>query len=88
MKLIAFFFIVALFVVLTPGVFVTLPKKGGNKWTVALVHGVIFAIVWFIFYKPLTHINYSFILEGAEVKEKEKNIAEKIASAIPSVPGL
>lgn len=82
MKLIAFFFIVALFVVLTPGIFLTLPKKTSNKWTVALVHGVIFAIVWFIFYKPLTQVNYSFILEGAEVQKKN---VPGLANVMPSV---
>lgn len=65
MKLIAFFFLIALFVVLTPGVFLTLPKKSMSKYVIALTHGVIFAIVWFIIQKPLTQVNYSFIMEGA-----------------------
>ena len=34
----------ALFVAFVPGVLVTLPK-GGSKWTILLVHGILFAIV-------------------------------------------
>jgi hypothetical protein len=37
-------FVVALFVALTPGVLLRLPP-GGSKLTVALVHGVVFALV-------------------------------------------
>jgi hypothetical protein len=36
-------FVVALFVALTPGVLLRLPP-GGSKLTVALVHGVVFAL--------------------------------------------
>jgi len=36
---------VLLFFLLTPGIVVTLPPKGG-KYIVALVHAVIFGIVW------------------------------------------
>ncbi len=36
---------VLLFFLLTPGILVTLPPKGG-KYIVALVHAVIFGIVW------------------------------------------
>ena len=34
-----------LFVLLTPSILVRLPKKG-NKWTVAFVHGTIFALIY------------------------------------------
>jgi hypothetical protein len=79
MKLIAFFFLIALFVVLTPGNFLTLPKKNMSKWAISLTHGVVFAIVWFIIHKPLTQ-NYGFIFEGAagsmtpEVTEEKKKV--------------
>jgi hypothetical protein len=43
-------FIVFLFYVLTPGVFLSLPK-GGSLKTKALVHGVVFAIVFHLTYK-------------------------------------
>ena len=39
--------IVFLFFVLTPGVYLTIPRRG-SKWTVALVHGVLFALVLYI----------------------------------------
>jgi len=45
MKLFMTLYLVALFVALTPGVLLTLPK-GGNKMTVAVVHGLVFAVVW------------------------------------------
>jgi hypothetical protein len=38
-------YLAALFVALTPGVLVTLPK-GGNKYTVIAVHAVLFMVVW------------------------------------------
>ena len=38
-----------LFVLLTPGVLLTLPKKG-SKITVAFVHGLVFAIIFYILY--------------------------------------
>ena len=40
----------ALFFVLTPGVLVTLPS-GGSRITVALVHAVVFAVVWMLTHK-------------------------------------
>ena len=36
-------YVVALFVLLTPGILLTLPPKGG-KFIVALVHGIVFAV--------------------------------------------
>ena len=45
MNLFTTLYLVALFVALTPGVLLTLPK-GGNKMTVAVVHGLVFAVVW------------------------------------------
>jgi hypothetical protein len=45
MNLFMSLYLAALFVALTPGVLLTLPK-GGKKLTVALVHGIVFAVVW------------------------------------------
>jgi len=36
---------VVLFVVLTPGVLITLPP-GGAKWVVAVVHSLVFVVAW------------------------------------------
>lgn len=50
MNIIVFFYIFLLFVLLTPGILLTLPPKG-SKWTVALVHGFVFALIWAFTYK-------------------------------------
>lgn len=38
-------YVVLLFVLLTPGVVLSLPT-GGNRITCAVVHGVLFAVAW------------------------------------------
>ena len=38
-------YVAALFVLLTPGILLTLPP-GGSKLTVAVVHGLVFAVVY------------------------------------------
>lgn len=45
MNLFMSLYLVALFVALTPGVLVTLPK-GGSKYAVIAVHAVLFAAIW------------------------------------------
>ena len=45
MNLILFVYIFLLFVLLTPGILLSLPPKG-SKWTVAIVHGLVFALIW------------------------------------------
>ena len=52
MTVILFIVIVALFVALTPGILLSLPPKG-SKLVVALTHGIVFAIVLKLIYKPL-----------------------------------
>ena len=44
MNFVYFLYIVFLFFVLTPAILVRIPPKG-NKWLVALVHGVVFAVI-------------------------------------------
>ena len=44
---------IILFVILTPSVVFQLPKKG-NKYTVAFVHGLIFAVVFHFTHNMLT----------------------------------
>lgn len=44
MNIFHFLYVVFLFVLLTPAILVRLPPKG-NKWIVALVHGVIFSLI-------------------------------------------
>lgn len=46
-------YIIILFVILTPGVLLTLPSKSGNKFVTAIVHGLIFAIIFELAHKQL-----------------------------------
>jgi hypothetical protein len=39
-------YLIVLFVVLTPGQFITLPSATSSKLTVNAVHAVIFALIW------------------------------------------
>jgi len=48
-----------LFVVLTPGILVTIPAKG-SKIIVALTHGIIFALVYYLLHKSLLHVTKKF----------------------------
>ncbi len=48
---------IILFVVLTPSILVRLPKKG-NKYTVAFVHGTIFAIIFHFTHKFVNNMNH------------------------------
>jgi len=47
MNILHFIFTIFLFVVLTPAILVRLPPKG-NKWTVAFVHGLVFAVIYYL----------------------------------------
>jgi len=46
-------FVTLLFVLLTPGVLVTLPSKGSSLLTVAVVHGLVFALVYHLTHKAV-----------------------------------
>ena len=65
-----FLYTVLLFVLLTPAILVRLPPKG-NKWTVALVHGLIFSTI--------LHLSHRFVLgltlniEGARGNRVDAN---------------
>jgi hypothetical protein len=99
MNLILFIVLAALFVVLTPGVLLKLPKNG-SKMTVAVVHGLVFALVWTLsraFIVKATSVfnidvggSYMEAMENGQKKEKEddKKDSNTIASAISSIPGL
>lgn len=76
-------FVALLFAALTPGVLVTLPPRS-SKLTVALTHGVVFALVY-----QFTHHAASMMLTGGreglttckkddeEYDEKEKKCVKK-----------
>lgn len=79
MNLFSFFYMIVLFVALTPGVLLTLPKKNTKLIYIALTHGTIFAIVWVLYKKYLLPvINNTFRMEGMEGEtEEEKKEKEK-----------
>jgi hypothetical protein len=58
-----FLFSAILFFVLVPGVIVSLPPKG-NKYVVAAVHALIFALIWHCSNKAVWHLT-----EGFEIKQ-------------------
>ncbi len=81
MNLVLFAVFVALFVALTPSVLLRLPTNG-SKITVAVVHGIIFALVWTIIYKPVMSmtrgwgLNFMEGMEDMEDKKKKEGMKE------------
>ncbi len=49
-NIVCFLFTTLLFFVLTPGIIITLPPKS-SKYVVAIVHGIVFALIWCFTYK-------------------------------------
>jgi hypothetical protein len=70
-----------LFIVLTPGVLLTLPK-GGSKLTVALVHGLVFATVYYFTHM---YVQDTLYVEGFVTKPKvaptSKPVVQKTISS-------
>jgi len=73
-----------LFFLLSPGVLLSLPSKGG-KYTVAIVHAIVFAIVWHFTHKfvwklsvseGLTHKGKATVTKG-QVAPKGKPVHKK-----------
>jgi hypothetical protein len=52
-------YITALFVALTPGILLTLPIKG-SKLLVAVVHGLIFALIYYLTYNQV----FGYMMDG------------------------
>ena len=52
MNVVVTLYVALLFMVLTPGVLLTLPK-GGSKLVVAAVHGLVFAVVYHFTHKAV-----------------------------------
>lgn len=72
---------VGLFVLLTPGILVTLPNtKKTSKYTVALVHGLIFAIVMHIFYMYVLPNFIEGFQEGAQNSNKKAAAKSPLAA--------
>ena len=77
-------FVAALFFVLTPGVLVKLPP-GGNKYTVAAVHAVVFAVVYSLVHKAVLHYLYPEGFVTMDMKDMGKKIA--VMQREPDIPG-
>lgn len=96
MNLVLFLVLAALFVVLTPSVLLRLPKNG-SKMTVAVVHGLVFALIWSLSHRFLTRAtsmfnidiggNYMEALEGA-AEEKKKEESKGVLNMIPGMASL
>ena len=71
MNLVMSLYVVLLFVLLTPGVLLTLPK-GGSKLTVAAVHGVVFAVVYYLTHRFVWRLSVS--MDGFEDSEGSKRM--------------
>jgi len=75
MNILLFVVLVALFVVLSPGIFICLTPKAGKK-VAALAHGVVFAVIWTIIYAALSRAGLAhgkLFFEGLTEKAKKAN---------------
>ena len=83
MNLVLFVVFVALFVALTPSVLLRLPSHG-SKIMVAVTHGVIFALVWTIIYKPVMSMTRGLglnFMEGLETNHSSTTATAPVATA-------
>jgi hypothetical protein len=72
-------YVALLFFVLTPGVLLRIPPKG-NKFVVAAVHALVFAVVWHFTNKPVWNMvvrtkKHEGFTEEEEEEEKKKAAA-------------
>ena len=58
-----------LFAALSPGVLIWLPF-GASRRVAALVHGLVFAVVWYFLHRPIAQLLSSF--EGMDEMEHKK----------------
>ena len=67
-----------LFVVLTPGILLTLPSKASSKLVIAIVHGVIFALVYHFIHTAVCEWTRNY--EGFQAKKAVKKVVKKPAT--------
>jgi hypothetical protein len=78
MSLFISLYIAALFVALTPGILLKIPK-GGSKLTVAVVHGLVFTVIYCLTYG---FVSRRFLVDGFQnTEEIMKNEAAAAAAA-------
>ena len=78
-----FLFSVMLFFILTPGIALTIPPKS-SKNVVALVHALVFAIVWHFTHKLVWHATEGFENVSSYSKVASKVAREKAEAARPA----
>jgi hypothetical protein len=72
-----------LFFLLSPGILLSLPSKGG-KYTIAIVHSIVFAIVWHLTHK---HVWKMSVNEGLTLDHKRKPVVPVVkANPIRPIP--
>jgi Na+/melibiose symporter-like transporter len=68
-------YVAILFLILTPGILLSLPPKGSNM-VVALTHGVVFSVVLWLTYSNVSDM-LGNLSEGFKKKKKRKNKKKK-----------
>lgn len=79
-------FVVLLFVLLTPGILVTLPSKSYSKLSVAVVHGLVFALLYSLLHKTVWNYLYEGFTSHTAPTPKKPTAAD--AAATPSTAGF
>lgn len=73
-----------LFFVLTPGILLSLPPKG-KPITVAIVHAIVFAIVWHFTHKLVWRLSNSLKIEGLETITPPSDIKKNITNILSAL---
>lgn len=68
MNLFVSLYVALLFVLLTPGILITLPP-GASKLTAAVTHGLVFAVVYHLTFKPVLRLSSS--MQGFQNMRKD-----------------
>ena len=91
MNILAILYVILLFVILTPGVVVTLPQKGSSIVVTALFHGIVFAILFFLTNKSVmkftnSHKSHSTSKSGTTSKSNTTPTPSVSFSGITPAP--
>jgi len=78
MNIVAILLLISLFVILTPGILVTLPQKG-SKLTVAIAHGVVLALLYYLIHMFSSNILVEGLTESKPISQM-KTSKEAIAN--------
>lgn len=94
MNLVLFIVLAALFVVLTPGILLRLPANG-SKLKVAIVHGLVFALIWsltrgfFVRATSMFDINIGgSLMEAVDEKDNSKKETPTVMDELKKTIGI